>query len=323
MDFHSFSKPDSLIMKTYPAKLLLFGEHTVNTGSQALAVPLPLFSARWRFAPQLSKADLTARQMQLPQFADYLDRLQRRGELLCHLDLTALREALHEGLIFESDIPTGYGAGSSGALVAAVFGEWTQDSTDWARSPEHVSSKKMLELKKTLAQMEAFFHGTSSGTDPMVCFLQRPFLLGGHDGLKLVHLPEVKPPVTLFLLDTGMERKATPLIEYFFEKMRGEDFQARCHSELLPAVNHAIRAFLSGDGERLFREMHRIGAFQLHFLEKMIPEKFRPVWQEGLDGNLFKLKVCGAGGGGFLLGITKDFPETKNRLAEYKLLPVW
>mgnify|MGYP002072809278 CR=1 FL=1 len=323
MNFHSIPKPDSLVMKTYPAKLLLFGEHTINTGSQALAVPLPLFSARWQFAPHLSKTELTSRQMQLPQFADYLDRLQKRGELLCQLDVMAFREALHKGLIFESDIPTGYGAGSSGALVAAVFGEWTKESIDWTRGVEHISPKKLLKLKKVLAQMEAFFHGTSSGTDPLVCFLQHPVLLGGHEGLKLVRLTEVKPAATLFLLDTGMERKATPMIEYFLEKMRQEDFHARCRSELLPAVDHAIEAFLCGGAERLFEEMHRIGAFQLHFLEKLIPENFRPIWQQGLDGNLFKLKVCGAGGGGFLLGIAKDFTETKNRLAEYKLLPVW
>jgi mevalonate kinase len=309
-------------MKTYPAKLLLFGEHTVNAGSQALAVPLPVFSAKWQFAPYLDRAELTGRQMQLPQFAVYLTQLRRRKELLAQVDIEAFREALHEGLIFESGIPSGYGAGSSGALVAAIFGEWGKDSEDWAKGVEHISSRQILVLKKILAQMEAFFHGSSSGTDPLVCFLQQPLLLGGHEGARLVKFPEPPLSATIFLLDTGMERKATPLIEYFLEKMKDVDFHLQCRSVLFPSVDRAITAYLAGNSLGLFEEMHQIGAFQLQFLEKMIPEKFRPLWQEGLDGELFKLKVCGAGGGGFLLGIAKDFESTQKMLSGYKLLKV-
>jgi mevalonate kinase len=315
-------------MKTYPAKLLLFGEHTVNTGSQALAVPLPVFSGRWNFASQLSKQELAKKQMQLPQFAAHLERLRQRGELLCKLDVAAFRDALHEGLVFESNIPTGYGAGSSGALVAAVFGEWGWYSNDWTTSPEHISPKKILELKQALAQMESFFHGTSSGTDPLICFFQKPVLLGGHEGVKIVSLPGESAPTaakqaaTLFLLDTGIERKATPLIEYFLDKMKEKTFHDRCKSDLLPAVDAAIQSFLAGDMEKLFIETHRIGQFQLLFLEKMIPEAFRQMWQAGLDSDLFKLKVCGAGGGGFLLGITKNLEEIQKQYPTAWLLDV-
>ncbi len=312
-------------MKTYPAKILLFGEHTVNTGTQALAVPFPVFSARWRFAPQLSRQDLAKQQMQLPQFAAHLEQLQHRGRLLCKLDATAFREALHQGLIFESNIPTGYGAGSSGALVAAVFGEWAKDSSDWSTGIEHVSPKKILELKKALAQLESFFHGTSSGTDPLICFLQKPLLLGGHDGVKIASIADKQfenSTHQLFLLDTRIERKATPLIEYFLKKMKTEAFHTRCKNELLPAVDSAIQSFLSADGKKLFAEMHRISEFQLLFLDKMIPESFHPLWKEGLEGDLFKLKICGAGGGGFLLGLTTDFEAMQKRYPNYRMLSV-
>ncbi len=47
---------------SFPAKLLLFGEHTVNLGSHALAVPLPLFSGKWAYAPQLSPSELATKQ---------------------------------------------------------------------------------------------------------------------------------------------------------------------------------------------------------------------------------------------------------------------
>ena len=275
---------------------------------------------------------MVKQQMQLPQFATYLERLQQRDELLCKLDVAAFREALHSGMIFESNIPSGYGVGSSGALVAAVYGEWGRDSGDWTTGAGHISPKKILELKKALAQLESFFHGASSGIDPLICFLQQPLLLDGHEGIKIASLPidclttedESRPQqsATLFLLDTGIERKATPLIEYFLEKMKEDEFHARCKSELLPAVDGAIQAFLISDGEALFAEIHRIGEFQLRFLEKMIPDAFRKFWQEGLTGDLFKLKVCGAGGGGFLLGITKNFEEMKKRYPACNLLAI-
>ncbi len=310
-------------MKNYPAKLLLFGEHTVNVGSLALAVPLPLFSGKWALYPKLDPAELAARQMRLPQLADYLDRLQQQGELLAKLDVAAFRQALSEGLVFESNIPTGYGAGSSGALVAAVFDNWQLAVGSW--------QSDLGELKKALAQMEAFFHGTSSGTDPLICFLQKPVLLGGLGGVKIVDLPTNHSKLAgeslitnhqIFLLDTEMPRQATPFIEYFLEKMSDEAFSALCGTELLPSVEAAITAFLEGNSSRVFEEVHHIGGFQLHNLERLIPEKFRPIWQQGLDGDLFKLKVCGAGGGGFLLGITRDFEATKLALAGHKLLPV-
>ena len=104
--------------------------------------------------------------------------------------------------------------------------------------------------------------------------------------------------------------------------MQVEAFSERCRLVLLPAVEAAIAAFLTGSGRLVFEEIHRIGEFQFRFLEKLIPEKFQPTWKQGLDGDLYKLKVCGAGGGGFLLGITADFDATKAALANFELLPV-
>ncbi|MEZ4960206.1 MAG: hypothetical protein R2830_10365 [Saprospiraceae bacterium] len=301
-------------MKAYPAKLLLFGEHTVNAGSQALAIPLPMFSGRWEYLPGLGKAALAKRQQQLPAFAAYLHRLQEKGSLICPVDVAAFGEALHHGLVFTSNIPTGYGAGSSGALVAAVAGEWSKGGMGF-------SPHNLLELRDGLAQMESFFHGTSSGTDPLICLVQKPLLLGGLAGARAVDLPDKKP--VLFLLDTGIERQATPLIQYFLEQMKSTSFAGLCKSELLPAVDSAIAAFLHGDDAGLFGAFHRIGAFQFQYLPGLIPPSFLRMWQEGLEGGLFKLKVCGAGGGGFVLGITGDFEKLQAEHPGYKWLGLW
>ncbi len=313
-------------MNNYPAKLLLFGEHTVNLGSQALAMPLSLFSGRWKMMPDLDPAALAKRQMRLPEFADYLDHLQQRGELLLHLDLPRFKNALAEGLIFDSDIPTGYGAGSSGSLTAAVLDEFGILGEAPPFRPDAASGHSLFRIRTGLAQMEAFFHGTSSGTDPLICFLQKTVLLGGSEGVKIVTPPPSHQSSIInhqfFLLDTGIERKATPLIEYFLEKSREPLFRNHCENELLPAVDAAISSFLSGDFKGLFGHWSAISEFQFHFFERMIPADFQAIWQKGLAGDAFKLKICGAGGGGFILGIANNWEEAKQELARHKLLPL-
>ena len=54
----------------------------------------------------------------------------------------------------------------------------------------------------------------------------------------------------------------------------------------------------------------------------MIPTDFRAIWLDGLANNLFKLKLCGAGGGGFLLGMTFDFKKTQETISTYNLIPI-
>ncbi len=35
------------------------------------------------------------------------------------------------------------------------------------------------------------------------------------------------------------------------------------------------------------------------------------LWEKGISDSTYTLKLCGSGGGGFLLGFTRDFEETK------------
>ena len=52
----------------------------------------------------------------------------------------------------------------------------------------------------------------------------------------------------------------------------------------------------------------------------MIPAAFREIWEEGTQPeSSFSLKLCGAGGGGFILGISSDWQKTSARLTNYSL----
>ena len=169
--------------------------------------------------------------------------------------------------------------------------------------------------------MENFFHGTSSGTDPLICYLNTAVLLNS-SGVKKVELPEAKPPFTFFLLDTYIKRSATVQIEYFLKKNEEADFNKKIKKDYLPNIDTAIDAYIKRGWEKLFNQFNFISEFQFLFLDKMIPEGFKEIWEVGLVNNYFKLKICGAGGGGFILGMTSDFEKMKNEFETLNFLKI-
>jgi mevalonate kinase len=300
-------------MNNYPAKLLLFGEHTVNLGSQALAMPLTFYSGNWTYATKtIQGKSLETLQMQLPQLADFLDDKQHNKVFQQIIDVSRFRNALKSGLYFRSNIPVGYGAGSSGALIAALFDEFGSSSH---------AENDLIALRAMLANLESFFHGKSSGTDPLISLLRKPLLLS-KDKLQLVELPRADKKYALFLLNTGISRQATSLIDYFISVSRNESVQRKIDQQLLPAVDRAIHDILLGNWEDLFESFHLISAFQLENLSSLIPLEFRLLWKKGLEGDLYKLKVCGAGGGGYILGLTNNLEQIIKSCPSYSILKV-
>ena len=55
----------------------------------------------------------------------------------------------------------------------------------------------------------------------------------------------------------------------------------------------------------------------------MIPEQFHQLWQQGIDSNDYYLKLCGSGGGGYMLGFTEDLERAQKSLQDYKLKVVY
>lgn len=292
-------------MERYYAKLLLFGEYTIIRGSQALAMPLRLYSGRWQFA-----AGDTPLPYNLEEYVQYLKRLDNQGELLADMDLRRFEREVNKGLYFESDIPAGYGVGSSGALCAAAYSRFANNPFSREDQGHYVR------LKQQLAQLEGYFHGSGSGADPLISYLGHAALLLPDGQARRVEAPEKKEggPGTFFLLDTGISRKTGPLVETFLLKCEDEDFAEALKGELVPATESAIRHYLAGRREALFPEIRRISAFQHAFFPEMIPAPFRKLWAEGLDSGTYCLKLCGAGGGGFLLGYCEEVAAVEEKI---------
>lgn len=288
----------------YPSKLLIFGEHTVLRGSQALAMPLLTYGGQWQFSNNKT------RQYDLPVFAHYIKKLVENGAI--SLDTEGVFSDLDKGLFFESNIPSGYGAGSSGALVAALYDRFGLDK-----------SLTISELKIILGRIESFFHGESSGLDPLVSYVKKPILIRSDKTMTTLETAENDLP--RFLLDTKQSRKTAPLVTLFLEKTaRSPEFNGLILSELVPLVDEAITAFLTNQTDFLFETVHKISWFQHRFLPEMIPMVYKNVWLEGLASDVYKLKLCGAGGGGFILGFCKNLTETKQVLAKsgFSIIPI-
>ncbi|MEM7573009.1 MAG: hypothetical protein AAF433_08910 [Bacteroidota bacterium] len=264
--------------KTYPAKVLLFGEHTVLRGSQALAIPYPRFSAHWA---QGRRPDL-----RLQAFARDL-RLHLQ---LDWLDYERLEADLKAGWYLESTVPSGYGLGSSGTVCAAIYDRYCFEAV----SPN--------ELRRRLASMETHFHGSSSGTDPYISFTQEPILIEPEE-VRSVELPQGWQ-AGFFLLDTGQEREAGPIIADLSRRYDIDaDWQQLVDEQWTAPTNEAIDRLLSGKElpaveEDFRRSFRRISDFQLEHLWAYIPRRLQDLW----NADNYCLKLCGAGGGGFVLG---------------------
>lgn len=288
----------------FPAKVLLFGEHTILRGSRALAMPLWARYSEWQTggSPQ-QQADLTA-------LADYLEE-----HFPSAFDIQQFRQDLAAGSYLASTIPVGYGMGSSGAVCVAVFTAYAT-----AAGREQLSQQGP---KAFFAKIESFFHGTSSGTDPLLSYLQEALQLFPDGTFQPATIASLPKGWTLFLLDTGHARQTAPLVQYFTQRFdQDQDFQQLSQREWIAPTNQAIDALLTGQLEILWNVWQMISQFQLTHLPPMILPAVVDPWQKGLAGSNYLLKICGAGGGGYCLGISRDWVKTQVLLKDWPLLEI-
>jgi mevalonate kinase len=283
-------------MRQYPAKLLLFGEHILLLGASALAVPVPAFGGHWEQAS--AKADIRGLQMRLSEFAD-----SDLWKKVPGMDVSQFKKDLLLGLFFRSDIAVGYGLGSSGALCAAIYDRYCRTKTS-----------DLTELKTVFAHIESFFHGSSSGIDPLTCYLNKPLLIRNKTEISVAEMADWKQnrPV-VFFVDTQLPRQTGTLVQWFLEQSGDAVFSEKLKVELLPAHEAMVRAWLTGEADDFWPNLRRVSRFQLDNFRPMIPATVSDFWHKNLDNEDFTLKICGAGGGGFMLGFAKK-RETAEQL---------
>ncbi len=281
----------------FPSKILLFGEYSVMFGSQALAFPYAPFHGQFVFTDKQTAITDESNQS-IRRVLCFLQSIE--NELLASFDLKKLEKELDAGLYFASNIPQGYGLGSSGALVAALFDRYktTEASFDYHQ------------LKRIFAQLESFFHGSSSGFDPLVAYTQQA-ILQSDDEIKQTNVPlgRFEAGSSFFLIDTKLARQTAPLVELFVTKSKNANFLNQLKQNYIPQVNAAIAYTLSADSQGLQQRMQDISRFQYSQMREFIPDTFHSIWNDGLENKQFALKLCGAGGGGFILGFSTQYEK--------------
>lgn len=299
--------------RTFFGKILLFGEYSVICQGRALTVPLKQFRARWKFPGKRYLPEEAALNQEMKDYLLALVRSEEKEGANYGIDLNAFALDLLRGIYLDSDIPRGFGVGSSGALVAAVYDRFFPSPLSMYPFP---GSKRLIRLQKTLAQLESYFHGTSSGLDPLSCYIGEPLLIDPQYGPRVVpvtHKP-LHPQGGFFLLDTRLPRKTDDLVKGFLKDYREPSFSNMIHEMYIPVVDFCIDAFLQGEPDELLRGFRHLSSMQMHHFSPMIPRGFEQLWEEGLETGQFYLKLCGAGGGGFLLGYTPHYQHTKTIL---------
>lgn len=272
----------------YPAKLLLFGEYVLLLGAPALALPTPAFGGQWDMAddPALGKA----RQRDLSAFARSQSLSAVKG-----LETAQLISDLEAGLFFDSNIPTGYGLGSSGALCAAIYDRYCVEKTS-----------DIAVLKQIFAGMESYFHGNSSGIDPLTSYVGKALLMEEKTKVQVVDAPDWGRLPQLFLADTQMPRQTGPLVRWFLEQAETPIFSAMLQTQYLPAHQRMIEAWLDSNTPDFWEALNLISALQYKYFLPMVPELMRADWRASLESADYRFKICGAGGGGFILGFAKS-----------------
>jgi mevalonate kinase len=298
---------------SFNSKILLFGEYSIIQDSMGLTLPYEEFKGKLTFDVNDMKEQFVSESNEhLAEFANYLSELLETKKLQIGFDIASFKNDIEKGMYFQSSIPQGFGVGSSGALVAAVYGKYTRSKIDISEAPTKAA---IVELKSVFAKMESYFHGSSSGVDPLICYMNLPLLINGKNGVEPVKVElNNTGKGAIFLIDTGISRSTEPLVKYYMQRMEEPSFREFVDKQLKPFANNCIQAFLDGDKETLFAYMKLLSKFQFEHFKPMIPKLFNKMWKRGLDSGEYYLKLCGAGGGGYILGFTQNFELTKKQL---------
>ena len=195
------------------AKILLFGEYGIIKYSKGLSIPYKYYQGSLIISDdQGDRAQESI--VQLRALYQYLKAL---NDADVNLRLDEMKRDIDRNMHFDSSIPQGNGVGSSGALVAAVYDKYADDKITVL---ENLTRDTLLKLKSIFSKMESFFHGKSSGLDPLNSYLSLPILINSKDNLEPTGIPsQAAGKGAVFLLDSEIIGETEPMVKIFMNKM--------------------------------------------------------------------------------------------------------
>lgn len=306
-------------MESVHSKILVFGEYGVLHNGMALTIPFSKFSGELCYPKDEESSMAILSNKGIREFFKHI--LENHTDDTFKLNVNKLSQELDKGLFFKSDIPQGFGLGSSGALVAAVFLRYLDKAGDFKDELKHLTMEHIQSLKSCLGSLEGHFHGKSSGIDPLSIIINKPLLLKSNKEIEKVDIPayDEDGKNVLFLLNTRIARNSEKLIKQFNSACEKEGFQKKLETKFIEYTNAGITDFLKGDTESFYQNLEKLVKFQLDEMHYLIPEKYQSIVKQGLDTKDYFLKICGAGGGGYMIGFTQNWEETQQLLKNEEL----
>jgi len=276
----------------FPGKILLFGEYSILYGSNAAIIPYRKVQVELTISGD-TETDRDSNKV----LSTYLRYIERDAVLSEFINLVLFRKDIEAGLSVKSTIPQNRGLGSSGAICAALYDAYRK-----------TTSTDIAELRTLFSRMESWFHGKSSGIDPLCIYLDEPLIISNNEYIPGNNDLLMQNSFKAFLIDTGIASKTGPLVMHFREQMNLEPYAGDFKLKYIPLVNLAVDKWKLGqlDESALFD----LSKAQCSFFEKMVPEGFDETWEKGIEESIYALKICGSGGGGMLLGFTRDLEKT-------------
>jgi mevalonate kinase len=237
----------------------------------------------------------TSTHLHLSQYVEWL----KANKVTAVTTADQILKDFEDGWHYQSDIPIGFGLGSSGAFVAAIYDRYIQDQEG---QTEGLSFD-------TMSIMESYFHGSSSGMDPMVSWSGQAVYKDEKGLFQHISDPGWPEGFRAYLLNTGIGRTTAPLVQQYKVKLGQEGFKVKVERQLIPMVEHAIHYYLSGTGLMLEECLHVISTFQREHFAWLIPDKVKEQWDLLVAMPGVYVKFCGAGGGGYFLVISASERE--------------
>ena len=300
------------------SKILLFGEYGIIKDSKGLSIPFNYFKGGLKVGDSKNENQKISNQ-NLKKFRDYLLKINTD---IVKFDHEKFDIDLVNGMYFDSSIPQGYGVGSSGAIVAAIYDRYALNKITVL---ENLTKQKILVLKNIFSEMESFFHGKSSGLDPLNSYLSLPILIHSKDEVETTGIPSQDSigKGAVFLLDSGKSSDTAPMVEIFFKLMENKKYKRMINDEFIKITDSCVEDFLNANFNSLFKHIKILSKLVLKNFKPMIPKDFHNVWEKGIESDEYFLKLCGSGGGGYILGFAKDYNKAKKSLSNYNLEVVY
>jgi mevalonate kinase len=302
-------------MDTFNSKVLMFGEYSLLYNSMALTMPYNRFKGKFTFSEfDVNNLEAQSSNLSLKKFCHHI--LDNHVDEGFALNVKKFKSEIEKGLFFDSNIPQGFGLGSSGAIVAAIFLRYIEKASDFKSEIKSLTKEKIYHLKKSLSTLESYFHGSSSGIDPLSILLNQPLLFKSSEDVSPVEIPAFNEggKNIVFLLNTGLSRSTSKLVSQFKNSCENTNFKFRMDNELVQYTNNGIQAFLENNSDNLYSNLDKLIRFQLEEMHYLIPEQFKATVEKGLVNGDYFLKICGSGGGGFMLGFTQNWEKTAEDL---------